>query len=172
MGCARNKIRRGVNKNTNNYGGKNRGSGSKAETYKKAQDLYHKSRNSLVAKIVSGTALETTEETPSLQAVEDLYGGILERPATEDRNTYKPFSSDEVEKAKTSWATSAPGADGITTSSGLATRNEILCVLFSIILMRNPHLICFRQLRTTLIYKAGQRSDPNNWRPQTIGSAL
>ncbi|VEN60491.1 unnamed protein product, partial [Callosobruchus maculatus] len=111
----------------------------------------HKNSNSLVAKRISGTPLETTEETPPLQAVEDFYGGILERPATEGGRTFKPFSPDEVEKAKTSWATSAPGAGGITTSSVRAAKNDTLCVLYSIILMRNAHPKCFRQLRTTLM---------------------
>ncbi|CAH2017715.1 unnamed protein product [Acanthoscelides obtectus] len=166
-----------------NYGGTRPGRGPRVESYKKAQDLYLRNRSALVDKIISGTPLDSTEEVPPLKAVEELYSGIFERAATEtmtvhpeprntDATTFAPFEESELEAAKTAWANSAPGADGITVASVKNTNNRVLCVLYSIILMRNVHPAIFLRSRTTIIYKDGQRSEAANWRPLTIGSAL
>ncbi|CAH2016998.1 unnamed protein product [Acanthoscelides obtectus] len=166
-----------------NYAQITTGRGPRAEGFKKAQDLFNKNRSSLAEKIISGTPLDEKEVTPPIDEVERLYRGILESPArevtdvhnkplTEDTKTFLPFRQDEIENAKTSWGNSAPGADGITVSSVKRANNRVLSVLFSIILIRNVHPVCFRRSRTTIIYKNGQRCDPANWRPLTIGSAL
>ncbi|CAH1995337.1 unnamed protein product [Acanthoscelides obtectus] len=166
-----------------NYAQATTGRGPRAEGLKKAQDLYNKNRSSLAEKIISGTPLDENEVTPPIDEIERLYRGILEslarettdvhnKPLTEDTKTFLPFRQHEIESAKTSWGNSAPGADGIAVSSVKRANNRVLSVLFSIILIRNVHAVCFRRSRTTIIYKNGQRCDPANWRPLTIGSAL
>nr|CAI5847799.1 unnamed protein product [Callosobruchus analis] len=63
-----------------NYGMQNTASGSRAAAYKKAQDLFHKNKATLVDKMISNTPLDELEITPSLDSVERLYGNLLETP--------------------------------------------------------------------------------------------
>jgi hypothetical protein len=47
-----------------------------------------------------------------------------------------------------------------------------LAVLFSIVALRKIIAETWREVRTVIIHKGGPRSDPRNWKPITIGSAV
>lgn len=169
-------------KNEPHYGQSFTGNGPRASRYKKTQDLYKKDRRGLADRILRGDSLDSSEVYPTIEATEEYF-----------RNTYKaanisapplhtrpqgpslacnPITADEVAEAKLAWHHSAPGPDGITTSSLHKYDNIPLAVLLSTILLGNIQLDLSTQARTTLVHKKGPRSDPGNWRPITISSAL
>nr|CAI5841459.1 unnamed protein product [Callosobruchus analis] len=58
------------------------GRGQRASAYKKAQQLYERSRAALADKIISGTLLEQQETTPTVEAVEEPATTVTVRPPT------------------------------------------------------------------------------------------
>jgi hypothetical protein len=74
--------------------------------------------------------------------------------------------------AKTRWPRSAPGLDGITVERVIRAPEVALFILFIMILASAYHPFEWRTMRTVMVPKGGNREDPLNWRPITIGSSL
>ncbi|GLV33435.1 hypothetical protein CBL_20174 [Carabus blaptoides fortunei] len=153
----------------------------RAARYKKCQDLFRHKRTQLAHDIIDGKDPSCEITTPSIQAVEDLYRGIFESPSPPDPepvtpephiSVHLPVSEDDIEAATSTWKHSAPGPDGITVAQVKRCPRQLLCSLFNIVLYRRFTPSFWRESRTILIEKDGDRSDPANWRPITIGSAV
>lgn len=164
------------------YGSTHGPSNKKASQYKKTQDLYSKNKRSLAEKILSGRPLEENQVLPDINKVEELYRGILESPnntksldtvtvtaQTTNGSTVHPITPEEIEKAKEGWSNSAPGSDNITVAAVKSADNHQLAIVYNAILLTSVTPSTWKTLRTTLIPKEGDLSDPTNWRPITIG---
>lgn len=165
-----------------NYGQLNTGNNSRSQLYKKAQDLYRKNRKGLATAIITGSTIGDKQVWPTIQSVEDLYGAILESPADRDQEPFVPkdrepnvlqsITEDEIQRAKLGWQSSAPGLDGVEVAAVKTMSDKELCILFNVILFRNVQPTSWRTLRTTLVPKEGDLTNPSNWRPITIGSTV
>ena len=132
-------------------------------------------------KILKGKSLFEEEMYPQVEAVEKVYGGILESASPKDgeqfvtrdrlKHTYYPIPMEDVAFVKNNWPNSAPGPDGLDTADIKKVPNEVLAILFSVMLLQKFVPPSWREARTTLLHKEGPRDDPKNWRPITIGSA-
>lgn len=141
-----------------------------------------KNRSTLVDKILSGKKLDDQELYPSIKDTEDLYASLFESPSPSDHHaihdhkaateTFTPITAEEVAAAKKTWRRSAPGLDGIEVDTVAKMDNAKLAALFSIIYATAVQPPSWQLLRTTLIYKDGDRRNPSNWRPITIGSTV
>lgn len=164
------------------YGQRRGGRDDRASNYKKAQDLFRRDPAGLVDTLLQGVSLDSDPETPSVEGVESLFGGIFETPSVADSREVgvesaqeapiRPITVEQVKAAKRGWQNSAPGLDGIRVADVKALNNIELAILFNALLGRRVILPEWRQLRTTLVHKSGDRKDPANWRPITIGSAV
>ena len=175
--------RRAKKKPVRHYGQTNTGSSPRASRYKNYQDFFAKNRRGLAEMILTGREGTGPEAVPSITSVENLYGGIYESPSPPDDEPFIPknretstglpfISQDEIRVAKAGWSISAPGMDQIPVAT-VKTMSEVeLAVLFNIVLFRNVQPTSWRALRTTLVPKEGDLTDPANWRPITIGSAV
>ena len=150
----------------------------KTGEYKKFQDLYLKNKRLLVNKIVSSEPTDVPVEWPSMQSVMSVHGEVFKSasppfddisgPYSPDVGDFTPVLPTEPKETKKRWPRSAPGKDGVTVSSVVRCSDNILAVLFNILLQP----IEWREMRTILIPKSGKnRKDANNWRPITIGAA-
>ncbi|GJQ82287.1 hypothetical protein Trydic_g18627 [Trypoxylus dichotomus] len=132
-----------------------------------------------------GDAIKTPlleEVYPQIHDVEGLYAGINERPASvdpkpvtssrESQSVYKPVTKEEIAASIGTWANSAPGPDGITIAQVKRCPTSLLEVIFNIVHYRRMALTAWKASRTVLPPKEGDRWDPANWRPLTIGPAL
>nr|CAI5847798.1 unnamed protein product [Callosobruchus analis] len=72
-----NSQQRGAN-SVRHYGLVDTGRSQRAGAYKKAQQLFERSRAALADKIIADTPVEHQEVTPTVEAVEDFYGTMLE----------------------------------------------------------------------------------------------
>lgn len=169
--------------NSANYAQRYTGRGLRASNYKKAQDLYSKNRATLASAIMEGKSLQTADKYPSMERVENFYRGILEAPMVEDHepieetktsvvDTERPFTATEIDQAKTGWAMASAGPDLIPVPVVKNVPSEILAILFNVIYHRKFIPKAWRQSRTTLIPKEGDKEDPANWRPITVSSAF
>ena len=172
---------RGKGLGKRNYGQSRGGRGKRAANYKKAQDLFRKDRKCLAEVVLSGRDMYEPPELPSLRDVEDLYGNILESVSPEDNevisdpkpqcNTFRPITEEDVRKAMSNWQTSAPGLDRLSIPDVKKVPPIVWSVVLSVIFGRNIHPTSWKELRTTLVPKDGDRKQATNWRPITIGSA-
>lgn len=175
-----------VNNNNNNnkyhYGRTVKSNDKRASEYKKAQDLYAKSRHSLVDKIIRGESLIEDSTFPSIEHVSEHFSSLFERSSPVDDKTFDcvteseqmilSITPEEIQKAKFGWSNSAPGPDGLTTIQVKNMPNNILAAFFNVILFTGVVPSSWRVSRTILIHKDGDRLDPSNWRPLTISSSL
>lgn len=81
----------------------------------------------------------------------------------ETGSTISPITPDEIAQAKLSWRAAAPGTDEVTVNSGKAMDNKLLEVIYNIILLRNLSPSSWASLRTIIIPKEGDLTDPVNW---------
>lgn len=168
--------------NSKAYGQDRAPASSENAYFKKTQDLFHKNRKALANHILEGSSWEDKKIYPEIQAVDQLYRGILEDPAAQDDKPITPRSmpndttpfitEEEILAAKNNWRNAAPGPDGILVSQVKQTSDADLAILFNVILQYGTPPTKWRTLRTTLIEKGGDTSNPSNWRPITIGSAV
>lgn len=166
-----------------NYAQAFTGRGLRAQNFKKAQDLFNTNRTSLATTILAGKSLDTPEELPEMQRVEEFYGGILESPSLEDTEAIKdrkvsngdteyPIKMREVDDSKNGWTNSAPGPDGITVQSVKMFDSNKLAVVLNVIYYRNCLPETWKRSRTILIHKDGDRTNTTNYRLITISSSL
>lgn len=164
------------------YNDRPKSKGVRAQRFKKAQDLYSKSRKGLADSIFEGRPLLGNDSVPALADIESLYHDIFETPSFPDNEeiydsvdreiSCQPITVEDIERAKNGWKPSSPGSDGITIPSVLSANNLKLSILFNAILLRAILPQSWNLLRTTLIPKKGDPSLPANWRPITITSAV
>lgn len=150
--------------------------------YKKAQDLFSKNRRTLADRIFSGKALQDPVVIPPTAEAEKFFRGMFEAPSVQDNEpftskapnsaTFSPISPDEIQGALLSWNNSAPGPDGIPVSRVKKCPVPLLEALFNLVLFRQSAPPSWHHNRTVLVPKDGDLSNPANWRPITIGSAL
>ena len=152
--------------------------------YKKTQNMYERQRCRLAATIFAGGSVDDVEVVPDIAEVDVLYRGILESPSPADSEAimdpianevsgqYIAISETEVKEAKRGWAKSAPGTDGVTVAMVLACSARKLALLFTSALYRKVTPSSWHASRTVLVPKTGDLTNPSNWRPITIGSAL
>lgn len=166
-----------------NYAQTFTGRGLRAQNFKKAQDLFGSNRSSLASIILAGKSLDAPEELPELHHVEEFYGSILESPSSDDNEVIKdrkvanggtedPITESEIDDIKTGWTNSAPGPDGITVQSVRMFDSKKLAVVLNAIFYRNCLPDSWKRSRTILIHKDGDRTNPSNYRPITISSAV
>lgn len=150
--------------------------------YKKAQDLYHRDPTLLEEKVITGQSLLEEQMVPDLVDVKTLYEGIFSSrsppdiepvadPKTSDL-VYRPIDRDKIVTLTKNWSNSSPGPDGILVPQVKRCPAHMLKALFNVILYRRHIPSLWLQSRTILIYKEGDRKNPTNWRPITIGSAV
>lgn len=150
--------------------------------YKICQDQFLTNRTSLAKKIIDGIPLCKPEVLPTVTDVEKYFGAIFEDPsppdtepvieATNNISMSQPITSEELDYAIKSWRHSAPGPDGITVDQVKACPPALLLLLFNIILYRRFTPSLWKLSRTIILEKEGDRKDPGNWRPITIGPAV
>lgn len=150
--------------------------------YKKAQDLYQRDTTKLAEKIITGQPLLEEETIPDLGAVRTLYEGIFSAESPPDHEpildtkvadpVYHPISEEEVIACLKNWSNSSPGPDGILVRQVKRCPASMLEVLFNVVLYRRHTPAAWQLSRTVLIPKEGDRTNPSNWRPLTIGSAV
>lgn len=165
-----------------NYGARRTGNGPRAAAYKKAQDLYVKNKALLADLIFSGRSLTEPVLWPAVEATEAYFSRTFEEDSADDdapitdpftlSDSPGPITPEEVALAKLHWKKSAPGPDGVTIERLKQTSNGHLAIIFTVILYANLQPTRFKQSRTTLIFKKGERADPANWRPITVSSAV
>lgn len=152
----------------------------RASEYKKAQDLYVKDRTGLAERILSGKPLLEPELTPKIPEVDQHFRSIFEDESPSDDgpytpvdspNVYYPIAREDVELALLGWRNSSPGPDRVTIPQVRRCPIHKLVTLFNAILLRKSYPTNWKYSRTILIPKEGDRSNPANWRPITIGSA-
>ncbi|CAH1188801.1 unnamed protein product [Phyllotreta striolata] len=109
-----------------NYGRSRGGSGPRAESFKKAQDLFSRDRKKLIASILEGKKVEEMgpEVTPPIEEFVELFGGIFGSGSPPDDEPVSgggpavgacgPFTPEEIDAAKLNWQASSPGLDGLT----------------------------------------------------------
>lgn len=112
--------------------------------------------------------------------MEELYGGIFETTPTCDdppivnfmdsTPVFYPITADEISSARCNWRPSAAGSDGIRVDAVKRTPIIDLEVLF--VFLKNATPASWRKARTVMIHKGGDRIDPTNWKPVSVGSAL
>lgn len=170
-------------KSTKHYAQQYTGRGLRAQNYKKAQDLYASNRATLATDILSGKPLDASEASPSVESVEAHFASILENPSLADNeeisdfkdpanNTDGVITEEEILEAKNGWNPSAPGPDGITVNAVKGFGNAELALLYNSIFFRTHVPNRWRNSRTILIYKDGDKIDPGNYRPITISSSV
>nr|CAH7730029.1 unnamed protein product [Callosobruchus chinensis] len=175
--------KRGQGNTNRHYNQAKGGSGKRASEYKKAQDLYAKNRSGLAEIVLDGRSTYESPELPSLGEVEDLFGGIWESEAVTDdgvisdpkvaqKETFYPISPYDVGTWKAHWQPSAPGPDGITVTDVKKFDNLELSIVFTVVFGSKVHPTTWKQSRTVLVPKDGDKRKANNYRPITIGSAL
>lgn len=157
------------------------GRGQRASAYKKAQDLYNKDKTGLADLILNNRNLLADPLAPTMEAVLSHYRTVFVAPHHEDTeaytvkhstNAFYPISDEELRATISSWKNAAPGSDGITVRTVKGIPIPQLMTVFNIILGRNLQPSSWKTLRTTLVPKDGDRRNPMNWRPITIGSAV
>lgn len=153
----------------------------RAAEYKKCQDLFLHERTQLAHNILDGKPSTTVEEiTPSIQDIEKFFSSIFEDHSTPDPepvtaeyiSVHLPVTEDDIKASISSWKQSAPGPDGITVGQVKGCPHHLLCILYNIVLYGRFTPSFWKQSRTILIEKDCDRTDPANWRPITIGSAV
>lgn len=77
-----------------------------------------------------------------------------------------------VEKAKAKWKRSAAGPDSTSVIEVQRMSNETLAALYNIVLRTANIPDSFRESRIILIHKEGDPTNPANYRPLSIASAL
>lgn len=165
------------------YGQQYTGSSTRADAFKKCQDLFRNDKNLLADLILSGKNVLEPISWPSIQRTGEYFAKTFEQPSAvananiTDAKTVRiippqPITPKEVNKAKIGWKSSAPGLDGVTTDRLKRERDQHLAIVFTAILYGNIQPERFKKSRTTLIYKRGDRADPSNWRPITVSSAI
>lgn len=150
--------------------------------YKKAQDLYNKSRSALADKIFTGKPLIDKDVFPVIEDADAFFRGILESTSPSDDHpffpkecadgAFVPIAREEIDEAKVNWSNSAPGPDGITIPKTRGCPTPLLKVLFNLVLYRQSAPPSWHLSQTVLVPKDGDRRLPSNWRPITISSAL
>ncbi|XP_017777423.1 PREDICTED: uncharacterized protein LOC108563300 [Nicrophorus vespilloides] len=133
--------------------------------YKKCQNLFAKSKKTLVQMILSGKDVCQSVAAPTLADTESLYGGLLERESPVDTDpfierarcsdTFKPITETEVLRSMGSWKVSAPGPDGTSVEDVKRCGARALSVLYTLVLGSRVAPSRFLQNRTILIHKDG-----------------
>lgn len=166
-----------------NYGRTAPSRDNRVAEYKKAQDLYERSRSTLVDLILRGETLAGDhDEHPSVQEVTKHFATTFETPssldnepydeASEARQVLTPILEDEIQRAKNGWRNTAPGPDGVSVAQIKTTANATLATIYNTILYTGMVPSAWKIARTILVHKDGDKKDPANWRPLTISSAL
>lgn len=160
----------------------------RAQYYKRTQEEYGKDPGNTIKKILNNTLGNTDVEiTPNITDVEDVYRERLERnPFTDtesiapiqeinqDDQAYKAYTTNEIKTTlKEMKADTAPGPDKWMTLTlmkelGAKTVCKIINCWWHIGRIPESEKRC----RTILIYKKGDPSNVNNWRPITIANIM
>lgn len=164
------------------YGRKQRVVGKRSSLYKKAKQLFYKNRKLLAQNILENKLhVDGDREVPSVNDTQEHFTNLFSASSDPLRSpidhpppasSWLPISEAEVDSAKIKWKNSAPGPDGTSVSTVARTDSFILVVLFNIITITGIVPSRFKSVRTILLFKSGQKSDINNWRPITISSAV
>lgn len=155
-----------------------------AEQHSSASPSSGHARGSHLARVIcdGSSVLDEDTTTPALCDVESLFKGLYEdgsgavpKPDTRSPSlplgAYTPVSAEEVDEVKKGWTNSSPGPDGVTVGRVKGCPSALLATLFNVVLYRRIAPSCWRESRTVLLPKEGNRADPSNWRPITIGPA-
>lgn len=121
----------------------------RASTYQKTQDLFIKNKKVLANAILEGRPIDTFEPAyPPIKDIENLYKTLFETDSAPDAapiNRIKlannvmsrSILSADVERAKSGWRNSAPGKDGVSVAQVKQGNNDILAIVYNIVLYRN-----------------------------------
>lgn len=164
-------------KNYQGHGGR----GSRATAYKKAQDLFTKNKTGLADIILNNRDLLGDQLTPSTESIHAHFSEVFSTSSKDDtepfypkpsRSTFYPITAEEITLTCTKWKNAAPGTDGITVATVKQIPATHLSIIFNTIIGRNLQPASWTTLRTTLVPKDGDRRNPSNWRPISIGSSV
>lgn len=167
---------------TEHYGRRAKITGTRSALYKKAQQMYCKNTRTLAHSIIDNTL--TAPEDNSTPSPEDVLNHLRttfshstnQTPDDDHRRERSSENgtplSEEIATTKTNWKRSAPRPDGTLVQQVLSTNNKTPAILYNCIMASQILPSRFREVRSILLHKSGDRTDPKNWRLISIFSAI
>lgn len=152
------------------------------ENPQQIQRLYRKNRRRAVRLIVEGPSALCSIPVPQLEShftsvwsAKEVDTTIFHHKTQAASEVYMAvFSSEEVAGRLRKCENTTPGEDRLTYEHWRSVDPEgiFLAAVFNICLHHRRVPDSWRKSRTVLIYKKGDRGDPTNWRPISLGTTI